>query len=275
MPDAFATRALDCINADRPAVDVDYENGEKQFARRLKRLDADPERLDELFHYIPWPKGLTLWNFQSELEDIAAGLPGAFVVVDSLRTLLSKLSLPGEPLKVNDDGSIGMVCDPMMDVVKSKGITIGIIDRPTKQGTDADEYSTSGSGGKEFAVDAVYFWTKVEKYGEQVQGTVKIAATSDREGQLDFERYFHVGGQGEDKPLRFTPTEKGTMGDEKAGMAVLQYVMDEAMKSLTKTDIRQNVKGFRSTTVDAGLAWAIAHDEHFHVIGAETGHLSV
>src|SRR5450759_254467 len=125
---AMAATGLDCIQNGRPVVYLDYENGEKQFSRRLKRLGADPERLDALFYYVPWAKGLTLANFQDELEDIATSLPGAFVVIDSLRTLLSKLSLPGNPLKVNDEGSIGLVCDPMMDVVKSKDIVIGIID---------------------------------------------------------------------------------------------------------------------------------------------------
>jgi hypothetical protein len=265
---AMLATALDCIRAGRPAVYLDLENGERMFAKRLLLLGADPYAVDALLHYIPFPKNLTLESLRPELENIARQLPGAFVVFDSLRGAIARLSPPGDPLKVNDQTSIERVCGPMMEVVKSDRLTIGIIDHATKVGNDQDEYSTSGSGAKEAAVDAVYFWTKVEPYSKDVPGVVKIKATSDRDGELDFERYYRVGGQGE-APFRFTPTDHGEMQNERLVSEVRTYAADNEKQPLTKTTIREHVSG-RGVNVDAAVEWLVANDNDFHAISSST-----
>jgi hypothetical protein len=260
---AMLATALDCIRAGRPAVYLDLENGERLFAKRLLLLGAEHWQVDKLLHYVPFPKHLTLESLRPELEDIAEKLPGAFVVIDSLRGAIARLSPAGDPLRVNDQTSIERVCGPIMEVVKSDRITVGIIDHSTKIGTDQDEYSTAGSGAKEQAVDAVYFWTKVEPYSKNVAGVVKIKATSDREGELDFERFYRVGGHGDGQAFRFQPTEKGEMLNERIIDDVRQYAADNEKHPLTKTAIREQVKG-DNNSIDTAITWLVQHDGDFH-----------
>jgi hypothetical protein len=240
---AMAATALDCAHAGRPAVYIDLENGERLFGKRMLLLGADPATVDEYLHYIQFPKGLTLENLRDELEALADALPGAFVVMDSLRGLMTRLSPPGNPLNPNDHQAIEAVCGPMMEAAKTSGLSIGIIDHAKKTGNDKDEYSTAGAGAKEAAVDAVYFWTKDEPYNKETAGIVKIAATSDRQGELDFERFYRVGGQG-DGPFRLTrvsPDEVGTMG--KLRSAVFDFLADHEGEQFTANKLTEKVTG--------------------------------
>ena len=75
-----------------------------------------------------------------------------------------------------------------MEASAQLGLTIGIIDHPTKVGNDEAEYSTSGSGAKEQVVDVVYFWTKAQPFTQKEEGGVTVAVTSDREGLLEYKR---------------------------------------------------------------------------------------
>lgn len=243
---AMAATTLDAARSGRPAVYLDLENGERLFAKRMALMGASADEIDERLHYIPFPKGLTLDTMGGHLDDIAEALPGAFVVVDSLRGLLTRLSPPGNPLNPNDHQAIEAVAAPFMEAVKTRGLTVGIIDHAKKTGSEDDEYSTAGAGAKEAAVDAVYFWTKVERYNRDTAGLVKLTATSDRDGELDFERYWKVGGQGEGQPFRFAPVdgdEVGTMGRVRG--LVLEFLMDNEGEQFTPNAVvgADGVKG--------------------------------
>lgn len=268
---AMLATALDNVKAGRPAVYLDFENGERLFAKRLLLLGAEAWQVDEQLHYIPFPKGLKLDSLRAELEAIADKLPGAFVVIDSLRGAIARLSPPREPLKVNDPQSIEDVCGPMMEVAKTRAITVGIIDHSTKVGTDQDEYSTAGSAAKEQAVDAVYFWTKVEQYSKEQAGVVKIAATSDRDGELDFSRFYRVGGQKDDS-FYFTPIEETEVAVQgRVAEDVRQYAADNPGKKITKTELREKVTG-RATTIDAAVDYLVAQEsEPLYAVGGTSG----
>jgi hypothetical protein len=241
---ALVATALDQVRAGRPVVYLDFENGARMFARRSIALGAGPDELAEHLHYVPFPQGLRLDRLRDQLEQIAAELPGAFVVVDSLRGLLSAIDPGGrQPLNVNDPLSIEGALQPFNAAAKDSGVTIGIIDHAKKGATDSDEYSTANAAAKEQVVDAVYFWTKVEPYNEEIAGTVKIAARADREGLLDFERFYRVGGQGAGRPFTFERTDSGDVGDAgRIRAEIRQYLMDAA-GPVTKTEIRRNVAG--------------------------------
>jgi hypothetical protein len=268
---AMLTAALDCVKAKQPAVYLDFENGERLFARRLQLLGADPDQIDQYLHYVSFPKNLTLKNLSAELEDIAEQLPRAFVVVDSLRGAIARLSPASDPLKLNDPQSIERAVGPMMEVAKTRRITVGIIDHSTKIGSDQDEYSTSNSGAKEQVVDAVYFWTKVKPYSKAQAGLVRIAITSDREGEIGFPRHFRVGGQG-DAPFYFEPVEAADAGvDEHVVEEVRQFAADNPGKQLTQSDLRKEIKAGRPK-VDAAIKWLVKlPSEPFDVIGGTNG----
>ncbi len=259
---AMLATALDCVRAGRPVVYIDLENGERLLAKRLLLLGADVFDVDSLLHYIPFPK-LALADLGGELETIAERLPGAFVIVDSLRGAIARLSPAGDPLKVNDQQSIERVCGPIMQVCKSQKITVGIIDHATKPGNDQDGYSTSGSQAKEAAVGAVYFWTKIEPYSKEIAGVVKIKATRDRDGELDFERYYKAGGQG-DGPFMFARTDRAEVKSGKLIDDVRQLLADNPGEPFTKTKVREKVKG-NNQDIDAAVAWLADNDPDFHV----------
>ena len=243
---AMAATSLDCARAGRPVVYVDMENGSRLFATRMLLLGADAETVDELIHYVELPRNLAIGRLRDDLEQVAAALPGAFVVMDSLRGLMARLSAGRrEPLNPNSHQDVEAVCAPLNDAAKTCGLTVGIIDHAKKGGSDSDEYSTAGAGAKEAAVDAVYFWTKVEKYNREQAGLVKIAATSDRQGGLDFERFYRVGGQG-DGPFRFDAAdsdEVGTMARIRA--AIVDLFADNPGRPFTRTQVAEakSVKG--------------------------------
>lgn len=249
---AMVATALDCVRNERPAVYIDLENGERLFARRLELLNASADEADQL-HYLPFPSPgtLKLDRLRGELENVAEQLPGAFVVVDSLRGLMSRASPSGRRLNYNDQGDVEDVGAPFMEAAKQAGLTVGIIDHAKKTGSDSDEYSTAGSGGKEAAVDAVYFWTKVERFNRDTAGVVKIAATSDRHGELDFERYWRVGGQGEGQPFYFEPTDKTAMSLGRILADVQELLAESPGRYFTKREVRSKVKGDGSKIDDA------------------------
>jgi hypothetical protein len=253
----FAT-ALDRVRAGKPSVYLDLENGKRVFARRLERFSADPAAVDEHFHYLPFVRGLTLDNLYAELEGVAQRTPGAFLIVDSLRGLIARLSPSNDPLKVNDPQSIERVCQPFMEASKQLGLTVCIIDHPTKVGDDTGEYSTANSGAKEAAVDAVYFWTKVQPFSADVAGAVTLKVTSDREGAVnlgsDFKRAWKVGGQGAGNPITFEPTSPKELDGKVARIEddLGQFLKDHPGEQFSLTQLRKSVKG-TNTEIDAAV----------------------
>jgi KaiC/GvpD/RAD55 family RecA-like ATPase len=246
---AMFSVALDRVAAEEPSVYLDLENGQNAFARRMALFAADPDAVDEHFHDVPFPQGLTLENIRAELEGIAKRTPGALVIVDSLRGAIARLSPPSDPLKVNDPQSIERVCQPFMEAAKTLGLTVCIIDHPTKIGNDVAEYSTANSAAKEAAVDAVYFWTKVQPFSADVAGAVTLKVTSDREGQLNlgekFKRAWRVGGQGTDKPINFAAVDPAELegADGRILEDVRQYAADNEKEPITLTKFRSAVTG--------------------------------
>lgn len=124
----------------------------------VQRRATDTARI-VFVRYVPFPKGLSLPSIEAELAAIAERLPGAFLVVDSLRGLMTRLSPARKPLHPHDPQDVEYVSAPFMEADKKRGLTVGIIDHAKKSGSDTDKYSTAGAGAKEAAVDAVYFWT--------------------------------------------------------------------------------------------------------------------
>ena len=210
------------------------------------------------------PLGLSIDSLHDDLDEIADALPGAFVVIDSLRGFMARLSPLGRPLDPNAHQDIESVCAPLTYGAKRRGLTVGIIDHAKKTGSDTDEYSTAGAGAKEAAVDAVYFWTKVDNYSKEAAGLVKIAATSDREGELDFERYWRVGGQGEG-PFRFdraSADEVGSIGRIRS--AIFDVLADNEGTGYAVTTL-ENMKSVKGRAIDIRRAADIMAAAEPHV----------
>jgi hypothetical protein len=192
--------ALDAVNAGRHVVVMDYENGARRIARRLRDLGANPKVLSRLmrgytFPKIPDPKGMLMF-----LEDLATVYPGSVVLVDAFRGYASKTG--GGDFNPNDNNAIERVMAPMADVAKSMDLTIIVIDHPNRVTTGDSIYKASNSAAKEQIVDAIYWVNKEDPYGVDQQGAISIKADNDRDGRLPLEPlFFKIGGQGDGKPL--------------------------------------------------------------------------
>jgi hypothetical protein len=237
-------QARDLIAAGRPVVYVDNENGKELFADRLAAAGGiSPEAADEHLHYVPFPRSLRLDSLRDELDAIRDALPGAFVVIDSLRSLMARFGLNPEK-----NVEVERVFGPIMAAVKSGTpdgrLTVGVIDHANRNTREGDAYVASGAAAKAQAVDAVYFFDKVEPFSRDVAGAVKIAVKDDRRGLLDFERVYRVGGQGEGQPFRF---ERAAAEEFSVGGRILldvrQHMMDTAGHPQTKSNVRAAVKG--------------------------------
>jgi len=249
---SMTLQARDLIAAGRPVVYVDNENGTELFADRLAIAGGvSPEQVDEHLHYIPFPRDLRLEGLRDEFDAIREALPGAFVVADSLRSLMARFGLNPEK-----NVEVERVFGPIMAAVKSGEpsgrLTVGVIDHSNRNTREGDAYVASGAAAKAQAVDAVYFFNAIEPFSQAVPGAVKITVKDDRRGLLDFERVYRAGGQGEDQPFRFesASAEEFSVGG-RVLLDVRQHMMD-AGEPQTKSKVRAAVKG-ENARVDKAL----------------------
>jgi hypothetical protein len=89
---------------------------------------------------------------------------------------------------------------------------------------------------------------------------VKIAATSDRGGELDFECYWRVGGQGEGQPFRFQPLDRAEVSLGPILLNVRQLLADDPSQHYTKTKVREQVKG-DNNAIDRAPDLLVAGDD--------------
>jgi len=234
----MAVQAADVLAAGGYVVYIDQENGVELFAERMLARGVDPEQADERFVYVPFPSEKpSLEHLRAEFEAIGEEYPGAFVVLDSLRTFMSRYGL-----SPNADVEVEQFLGPIMAAVKNmpedRRVTVGIIDHSNRSTREGDEYAAAGSQAKAAAVDAVYFVNRVDKFSETVEGLMKVNAVDDRRGRLDFERFYKVGGQGEGKPFHIASVdadEVGAMG--KAQASALELLADHEGEWLTTTRV--------------------------------------
>jgi hypothetical protein len=251
--------ALDQIEAGGVVVYLDFENGGDLIGDRLRDMGADAQAIADRFYYVPFPKGLTLDNFLAQLQRIAAELPGAFVIFDSLRGLFTRLSATAKTaMSVNDPTSIEQVLGPVSEVVKTTDLTAGVIDHANKKQTGDEEYVTAGSVGKEQVADVVMFWSKVEPFSEDEEGVVSLKAASDRRGKLPLAPlFFRVGGQGEGNQLTFERVDASQVGPRgQVRDAVEQFLLDMAPEAFTQTSLERDVDGKATSIREAVRALA-------------------
>lgn len=239
----LAQQAIDCVRAEQHVLYLDLENGENLFAERMSVLRNEGETLDEHFHYVPFPKGLNLSTAEAEISAAIDRWPGALVVIDSFRGWFARLK-PSATSSLNDPDAIESVFGPLTAAAKRNGATVIVIDHTKKDGSEHDEYATANSGAKEAVADAVYFFVKVKPYSEDVEGYVRIRATSDRRGKLDFTNEWWVGGQGPGRSFgyRLRSAEDMATGSGHQG-EIIAFLKRHAGQHFTKTQVREEVRG--------------------------------
>jgi hypothetical protein len=228
------------MKAGRPVAYVDNENGHELFAERLLMLVCTHQQAADYLYYVPFPDRLGKpSDLRAEFAAIAAALPGAFIVLDSLRTFMARLGL-----NPNVDVEVEQFLGPIMGAVKTAAErpTVGVIDHANRKGNASDDFVAAGSFAKPAAVDGAYFFTKLEPFSRDKAGTVQITVKDDRRGRLDFERFYRVGGQGAGE-LKFEQVDKRTIGVGGRILADVEQMIGEATGPVSKGDVRRKVKG--------------------------------
>lgn len=252
------------IEAGRPVVYIDQENGWEVFAERLLLIDIDPDRADELLVYIPFPKVTPLLDhLRLELDAIGELYPGALVIFDSLRTFLARYGL-----SPNSDVEVEQFLGPIMGAVKEmppeRQITVGIIDHANRQTRDGDEYAAAGSQAKAAGVDVTYACRVIDKFSESGQGAIKLTPVDDRRGKLPEARYYSVGGQGDDAPLHFEHVDRDELpretNDTEERVQRIAHAVHEHGGTLTRSDAIRVAGLDNNTSADRALKEAVRRD---------------
>jgi 5S rRNA maturation endonuclease (ribonuclease M5) len=231
---AMLLQAEGMLDAGRPVVFLDNENGFDVFGERLHALDADGDSVSQWFHYVPFPSLPKLDTLRNEFEAIQRALPGALVVVDSLRSLIAHYGLD-----VKDPSSIEKVLGAMMGAVKKPApdtvpLTVVVLDHASMGTTAQSTYVAAWNAAKAQAVDAVYYWEKEDDFSEAIRGRTHLHVKDDRRGKLLRKHSYDIGGQGEGQPLHFEKLDAGsTLGkEEQRAVEIAEFVRaaDEAQR---------------------------------------------
>lgn len=195
--------ALDCVNAGRKVLYIDYENGAKRIARRLQDLGADTRKLSENLRVKPFPKDLSSpAEVLSFLEDIALSYPGWVIIIDAFRGYGTRTGSSVKGFNPNDTTHMEMVMAPLADACKTYDITVIIIDHPNRMTDSNSAYKASNSAAKEQIADAIYWIVKEDPYTVDKAGSISIQVDNDRDGLLPYTpKYFSIGGQGRGNPM--------------------------------------------------------------------------
>jgi hypothetical protein len=236
-------KAADLIRAGRHVVYIDQENGQEVFGERLERL-ISAAQIRERFHYVPFPRELPpLTDLRHEVEQIAVQWPDCLLIFDSMRTFMARYAL--DP---NKDTDVEQLLGPIMAAVKNRPedsrITVDVIDHSNRSTKDGDAYAAAGSFAKACGVDVVYFFELIEDFSTHEEGLIKLTAVDDRRGRLIKQTHYKVGGQGENKRIKWevaSNNEVGKMGQLRVAVEV--FLTDQPKVPFTLTDLRKSIKG--------------------------------
>lgn len=254
--------ALDAVNAGRYVVVMDYENGARRIARRLRDLGADPKRLSKYMRGYTFPKIPDPKTMLAFLEDFAVVHPGAVVLVDAFRGYGTKVggAVHGG-FNPNDTTHIEQVMAPLADVAKSAELSIVVIDHPNRMTTTDSIYKASNSAAKEQIADAIYWINKEDPYGVDQQGAISIKPDNDRDGMLPLEPlYFKVGGQGAGKPFYIEKCQAIDVGNyARIAQEIHKLLNEPGAEAMNATAIRAAVTG-KNENIAEVLAMMVARE---------------
>lgn len=192
-------QGLDHAEDGHPWVVFDFENGKARFTRRLAELGIRnwPANLIYLPHPTLPP---TVDGWQALVAELGRRLPGAFVAVDSYRSLTGHYGF-----EVTDPNGVEKLCQPF---VRAESLTVATLDHSKMSATAKSKDVAAWNAAKQQIADAVYFVDKTQPYNVTDEGELVLTVIDDRDGRLRSMRTWAIGGQGEDAPLHFEEKER-------------------------------------------------------------------
>lgn len=180
--------ALEVGRQDRPVLYLDAENGPALIAERLEELGAEPDGLDEWFHYHPAPEISLDADSLAALRATIENVRPALAVFDSLPDFLALAGL--------DENSAGDVTRWILKVpqlIKDAGCAVLLLDHVTKSVEGRGRYAR-GSGAKLAKMDVAWSLSRTMPFDRERVGEITLSLRKDREAYLPTRQKFSVGG---------------------------------------------------------------------------------
>jgi AAA domain len=178
--------ALRVIERGAPVVIFDNENNVSIMAERLEQLGADPDQIDRLLHYHPFPELPTTEEgrqlYEARLDRIKPGLVG----FDSWISFLAS-----NGLDENSSNDISTFSAHYLQPARRRGITTLMLDHVPHDGNHA-----RGSTRKRDEVDVMWSLGRLLPFDRDRVGTITLTRVKDREGWVPQSVTFSVGGDG-------------------------------------------------------------------------------
>ncbi len=179
--------ALEVIKRGTPVLLFDNENNVSIMAERLEQLGADPDQLDRLLHYHPFPELPTTDEGRQLFEAKLDRIKPALVCFDSWISFLAS-----NGLDENSSNDIAEFSTHYLQPARRRGVATLLIDHVPHEGNHA-----RGSTRKRDEVDVMWSLSRLNTFDRDRVGSIVLNRIKDREGWLPTSVTFSVGGTGD------------------------------------------------------------------------------
>jgi KaiC/GvpD/RAD55 family RecA-like ATPase len=259
-------RSVLLIDAGMHVVYMDEEGGDDLVTERLVALGADPDVIDERFHYYPFPQRSWDDGDVEALREMLSCIPGpvGLGVLDSLPDFLSAADKDEDRSK-DVTRFVHRVLSPFRDV----GAALAVLDHLAKPKTDGPKAArgrySRGSGAKLAKADLTILVEQVEEFDRYHSGRLRLWRTKDRRGYTNLPRLSDAGldvavtVNGGRVTFEFVQTEEERRAQPQSTGFRPTYVMEQLSRALggtaapvSKRTLRSLVKG-SNEIVDLGI----------------------
>lgn len=170
---------------------LDEEGGDDLVAERLGALGVDPDVVDSLFHYFPFPQRTWTDEDVEALRDMLTSIPNVAVgVLDSLPDFLAAADKDEDRSK-DVTRFVHTVLAPFRDI----GAALVVLDHLIKPKAEAKTRSrySRGSGAKLGKADLTVLVEQVEEFDRYHSGRLRLWRTKDRRGFTNLPRLSDAG----------------------------------------------------------------------------------
>ena len=178
---------LEVIKQGLAVLLFDNENNVGIIAERLEQLGADPDELDRLLHYHPFPELPTTDEGRELFEAKLERIKPALVCYDSWISFLAD-----NGLDENSSNDIAAFSSHYFQPARRRGITTLVLDHVPHEGNHA-----RGSTRKRDEVDVMWSLSRLQPFDRDRVGTLVLNRIKDREGWLPTSVTFSIGGTGD------------------------------------------------------------------------------